>query len=107
MLTIKTRLKKGDSVIVLSGKERGKTGNILKLLPRKNRAVVEKLQFIKEHSKPSNSNPQGGIIEREGSIHISNLSLYCPRCNTGVRIKSERLADKSSARICVKCNEAI
>lgn len=107
MLNMNTSLKKDDTVMVLSGKERGKTGKILKFLPRKNRAIVEKLHFIKRHSKPTQGAPQGGIIEREGSIHISNLALFCPRCNAGVRIKVEKHEDKSIARICVKCNEAI
>lgn len=107
MLKLKTDLKKNDTIIVLSGKEKGKTGKILRILPKKNRVIVEKLQFIKRHSKPTNANPQGGIIEKEGSIHITNVALLCPRCNTGARIKREKLEDKSVARVCKKCNEAI
>ena len=107
MLKLKTDLKKNDAIIVLAGKEKGKTGKILKILPKKKRVIVEKLQFVKRHSKPTNTNPQGGIIEKEGSIHITNVALLCPRCNTAVRIKREKLEDKSVARLCVKCNEAI
>jgi large subunit ribosomal protein L24 len=107
MLKIKTNLRKNDTVMVLSGKEKGKTGKILKLLPKKNRVIIEKLQFIKKHTKPTNSAPQGGIIEREGSIHISSVALFCSRCNIPVRVKTEKSGDKSVARICIKCNEAI
>ena len=101
------RIKKGDKVVVITGKEKGKTGKVLKLLPKKKRVIVEKLQFLKRHTKPTQSAPQGGIIEREGSIHVSNLALFCPKCNTGARIRKVKLDDKSISRICVKCNEAI
>jgi large subunit ribosomal protein L24 len=107
MLKIKTKLKKDDTIYVISGKEKGKTGKVLRLLPKKNRVIVEKLHFIKRHTKPSSGAPQGGIIEREGSIHITNVALFCPRCNVPVRVKTEKSDDKTIARICIKCNEAI
>ncbi len=107
MLEIRSHLKKNDTVVILSGKEKGKTGKILKLLPKKNRIIVEKLQFIKRHTRPTNVNPQGGIVEKEGSIHVSNAALLCPRCNVAVRVRIESLDDKSKARICKKCDEAI
>lgn len=68
-------VKKGDEVVILSGKEKGKRGKVLQLLPKKNRAVVEGLMMIKRHEKKSEESPEGQIIEREGSIHVSNLML--------------------------------
>jgi len=107
MLKIKTKLKKDDVVMVLAGKEKGKTGKILRLLPKKNRVIVEKLQFVKRHTKPTNTAPQGGVIEKEGSIHISNIALFCKKCNIPTRVKAVKLEDKSISRICIKCNESI
>lgn len=107
MFKLNTRLKKNDTVVILSGKEKGKTGKILKMLPKKDRIIVEKLQFVKRHTRPTGANAQGGIVEKEGSIHVSNAALLCPKCNVPVRIRVEKLDDKSTARICKKCNEAI
>jgi large subunit ribosomal protein L24 len=72
-MATKTHIKKGDEVVVLTGKERGKRGKILQLLPKKNRAIVEGLMMIKRHEKKSEEKPEGAIVEREGSIHVSNL----------------------------------
>ena len=100
----KIPLKKNDVVIVQSGKDKGKTGKILKVIPEKNRVVVEKINFIKEFIKRDQSrNIQGGIMEKEAPIHISNLMLYCSDCVQGVRIKNKRLEDGSKIRVCTKC----
>jgi len=69
----KTHIKKGDEVVVLTGKERGKRGKVLQLLPKKNRAIVEGLMMIKRHERKSEEKPEGAIVEREGSMHVSNL----------------------------------
>ena len=74
-MATKTHVKRGDEVVVLTGKEKGKRGKILQMLPAKDRAVVEGLMMIKRHTKKSEENPDGAIVEREGSIHISNLML--------------------------------
>jgi large subunit ribosomal protein L24 len=70
------KIKKGDTVIVLSGNDRGKTGRVLRVDPDKNRVVVEGVRLVKRHSRPTQRMPQGGIVEREGSVHVSNVALY-------------------------------
>ena len=69
-------VRKGDTIVVIAGKEKGKTGKVLRILVKKDRVVVERLAMIKRHTKPTQKNPQGGILEREGSIHISNVALW-------------------------------
>lgn len=96
---------KGDLVVVLTGKERGKSGKIVKVLPKKHRVLVEKLNLVKRHVKPSQTNRQGGIVEKEASIHWSNVALMCANCNKPARKRI--LTDKSGKRqrVCVKCGE--
>jgi large subunit ribosomal protein L24 len=104
----KVVLKKNDMVIVINGKDSGKTGKILKVIPEKNRAIVEKINFIKEFIRRDQSkNIQGGVMEKEGPIHISNLMLFCSECGQGVRIKKKKLGDGSTTRVCVKCDSSI
>lgn len=101
----KIMLKKNDVVIVMKGKDRGKTGKILKIIPEKRRAVVEKVNFVKEFIRPDRSkNIQGGIMEREAPIQVSNLMIYCSECSQGVRIRKKTLKDGSKIRICSKCD---
>lgn len=97
-------LKKNDVVVVIKGKDKGKTGKILKVIPGKRRAVVEKTNFVKEFIRPDRSkNIQGGIMEREAPIQVSNLMLYCSECGQGVRIRKKILEDGSKIRVCSKC----
>ncbi len=100
------RLKKGDMVVVIVGKEKGKTGKILNIIKKQNRVVVEKLNFIKRHQKPDTQG-KGGIVEREGSIHISDVMLMCNKCDTGVRVGYRILDDGKKVRVCKKCNEIL
>ncbi|MCK5595501.1 50S ribosomal protein L24 [bacterium] len=100
-------IKKGDSVVVISGKEKGKTGRVLHVLPKKQRAVVERVNFVKKHTKPSQKNQKGGIVEKEASLHVSNLLLYCTRCEKGSRIGFKTLENKAKVRYCERCNELI
>lgn len=102
MLTI----KKKDKVMVKKGKDKGKTGEVLKVFPAKGRIVVSKVNFIKKHTRPSQTSP-GGIIEKEGTISICNVQLICPKCNRSTRIKRDRLTDGKKIRICKKCGEMI
>lgn len=102
-----TKLKKNDVVMVIAGKEKGKSGRILKLLPKRNRVVVEKINMIKRHTKPSKQMPHGGIVEKEGSIHISNVMIICQRCNVPVRIGKRILEDGSKVRVCKRCGEVL
>ncbi len=106
MGSLNTYLRKNDSVRVIAGKEKGKSGRILELLPEKYRATVEKLNTVKVHQKPSQKNRQGGIIEKEAGIHLSNLLLLCPHCNKPVRI-SKKTVEGKQVRVCKKCGEII
>ncbi len=100
-------IRKNDRVIVLSGKEKGKEGRVLSVLHKKQRVIVERINMIKRHMKPSRQYAQGGIIEKEGSIHLSNVMLVCPRCQRPTRIGNKPLEDGRKVRICKKCREVI
>ena len=100
------RLKKNDTVKVISGKEKGKTGKILKVTGNGEKVVVEKLNFVKRHQKPD-AKGKGGIVEKEGSIHISNVMLLCSKCDAGVRVGHKVLDDGKKARVCSKCHELL
>lgn len=99
-------IKKGDIVQVISGKEKGKTGKVMNILKKKNRVVVEKLNLIKKHQRPD-SKGKGGVVEKEGSIHVSNVLVVCTKCNTGVRTGYKILEDGGKVRYCKKCNETM
>jgi large subunit ribosomal protein L24 len=101
--TKKFRVKKGDTVEVIQGKENGKRGKVLRVLETEERIVVERVNFIKRHVRPSKKTPQGGVIEREASMHISNVKLVCPSCNAAVRTGVRVEADEK-VRYCKKCN---
>lgn len=104
----KVLLRKNDQVLVIAGRDKGKIGKVLKVFPEKNRAIVEKINFVKEFIRPDRSrNIQGGIMEKEAPIHISNLMIYCSECAQGVRIKKKRLEDGSSIRVCHKCETSL
>lgn len=103
----KCHLKKDDKVKVLAGKDKGKVGKVLKVLRKKERVLVENINTVKRHTRPSAQNRQGGIIESEAPIHWSNVQLMCNKCIAPVRIKMQRLDDGKKVRICRKCNEVI
>ncbi|KPL07805.1 50S ribosomal protein L24 [bacterium SM23_57] len=84
-------IKKDDMVLVISGNDRGKKGRVLKVFPKQNRIVVEGINFIKRHTKPNQVNPQGGIIEKEGVIHVSNVMLLCPVTGKPTRIGHKQI----------------
>ncbi|MDZ7370899.1 MAG: 50S ribosomal protein L24 [candidate division KSB1 bacterium] len=105
-------VKKNDLVIVLSGNYRGKKGRVLKVFPDKQRVIVEGVNFIKRHTRPNPQNPQGGIIEKEGPIHASNVMVICPKCNTPSRMGKTVVVDeirrrKNRVRVCKKCGEML
>jgi large subunit ribosomal protein L24 len=97
------RIKKGDTVQVIQGKENGKRGKVLRVLAEDQRVVVERVNFIKRHVRPSQKTPQGGVIEREASIHISNVQLICPGCGLPARV-GVRMEGDDKVRYCKKCN---
>jgi len=99
-------IKRNDIVVVTAGKEKGKKGKVLRVLREKDRVIVEKVNFIKRHQKPSSGQKQGGIIEREGPLHLSNVMLFCEKCGKGVRIRRQRLEDGNVVRLCAGCGES-
>jgi large subunit ribosomal protein L24 len=101
------RVKKNDTVMVTAGKERGKVGKVLRVLPAKNRAVVERLNLVKRHLKPRGPQSPGGIVEKEAPLHLSNLMPMCERCNAPVRVGARRLEDGTKARVCRRCGEIL
>jgi large subunit ribosomal protein L24 len=108
----KMKIKKGDSVLVIAGDDRGKTGKVLKVFSDKNRAIVEGINFIKRHTRQTQKAQKGGIIEKEGSVHISNLMLFCPKCSSPTKVaykilEGEEGGRPSKVRICRKCGEII
>jgi len=101
------KLKKTDQVILLHGKDRGKKGAILKVLTEESKVVVEKLNMVKRHVKPTQSLPHGGIQEREAPVGIAKVMLVCPHCGKPTRV-GHTLADNGKyVRICRKCHQAI
>jgi large subunit ribosomal protein L24 len=100
-------LKKNDTIVVVSGNEKGKRGRVLSVQRGNNRIVVEKLNMIKRHMKPSKKYQQGGIIEKEGSIHLSNVMLVCTKCDKSTRIGQKILENGKKVRECRKCGEVI
>ena len=100
-------IKKNDTVIVITGKEKGKKGRVLSLMLSKGKIIVEKINVIKRHMKPSKKYSQGGIIEKEAPVQISNLMLVCPKCSKPTRISNVILNDGKKARVCKKCKEMI
>ncbi len=107
MQKVKLHIKKNDMVVVTKGREKGKSGKVLRVLPDKGSAIVEKLNFVKRHAKPSQQIRQGGIIEKEAPLTLSNLMLLCPRCNKPVRTGRKQLEDRKSVRICRKCGDIL
>ena len=101
-----TNLRRNDQVEVTTGKDKGRVGKILKV-KSSDRVVVEKVNMIKRHTKPNMANQQGGIIEKEAPIHVSNLMLICPKCSKTVRIGKKILEDGSKVRVCKKCGESV
>jgi large subunit ribosomal protein L24 len=103
----KLHVKKNDLVMVIAGKDKGKSGKVLSVFSKKNRVIVEKVNFIKRHTRPSAKQRQGGIIEREGPINISNVMLICTKCNKPSRIGKKYLEDDKKVRVCKKCGEIL
>ncbi len=101
------KLRKNDNVMIIAGKERGTTGKILRVLSEKDRAIIERLNLVKRHTKPRGPQQPGGILEKEASIHVSNLMLMCDRCNAPVRFGHKVLGDGKKVRICRRCGETI
>ncbi len=108
MSKLATPIRRNDNVVVITGKDRGKRGRVLKVVPGTNRLIVEGVNFIKRHTKP---NPQrqikGGVVEREATLHASNVQLVCPECGKPTRLGRKILGDGRKVRICRKCEGVV
>ena len=100
-------IKKGDKVKVLSGKDKGKEGVVLRALPQKERVVVEKVNMIKKAMRPTQQNPQGGISTMEAPIHVSNVMVICPECKQPTRVSHRVNEAGKKVRVCKKCGKDI
>ena len=100
-------IKKNDKVVVLSGKDKGKEGTILRALPTRQRVVVEKVGIVKKAMRPTQQNPQGGIVSIEAPIHVSNVMLVCPHCKQATRVNRRRNGEGKKVRVCKKCGKDI
>ena len=96
-------VRKGDQVVVIAGKEKGKRGRVLRLATDKGRVVIERVNMVKRHTKPTQRNPRGGILEKEGSVEASNVALWCGKCVAPRRAKHDHPEGQKKRRICVKC----
>ncbi|MHC1726268.1 MAG: 50S ribosomal protein L24 [Syntrophobacteraceae bacterium] len=100
-------IKKNDTVKVITGKDKGKSGKVLRVIPKKDRVIVEKINMVKRHMKPNQQTRQGGILEKEAPIQISNLMLICSKCTDPTRVGYKILDDDRKVRFCKKCQEVI
>jgi large subunit ribosomal protein L24 len=99
-------LRKGDQVVVISGKEKGKRGRVLRLATDKGRVFIERINMVKRATKPSQRNPRGGILEKEGSVEASNVALWCGKCVAPRRARHEHNEGQKKRRVCIKCGTA-
>jgi large subunit ribosomal protein L24 len=100
-------IKKNDVVMVIAGKDKGKSGRVISVFPQKERVLVEKVNFVKRHTRPRGQAHKGGILERESPLHISNVMIVCSKCDRPVRVRRLKLQDGSRVRICHKCGESL
>ena len=101
------KIKKNDTVLIIAGRDRNKKGKVIKVFPKKNKIVVEGVNILKKHTRPSKKNPKGGIVEFAAPIDVSNAMLICPHCNKPTRVGKILLKDGTKVRMCKKCREAI
>ena len=102
----KMNVKKGDEVIVIAGKDKGKTGKVIGVIPSHDKVIVEGVAVVKRHTKPTQKMPQGGIIEKEAAIHVSNVMPFCSTCKKGVRV-AHTIENGKKIRVCRKCGKAL
>jgi len=99
-------VRKGDQVVVIAGKEKGKRGRVLRLATAKDRVLIERINMVKRHTKPTQRSPRGGIVEKEAGLPASNVSLWCGKCSAARRAKADIDASGKKRRVCVKCGTA-
>jgi large subunit ribosomal protein L24 len=108
MSRLATPIRKNDTVVVQTGRDRGKRGRVLRVIPEKNRLIIEGVNLIKRHTRPNPAKQvKGGIVEREGALHASNVQLVCPECSATTRVGHRTLEDGRKVRVCRKCEGVI
>ena len=100
-------IRKNDSVMVVTGRERGKTGKVLRVMPDRDTAVIERVNMVKRHAKARGPQQPGGIVEKEAPIRLSNIMLMCDKCNAPVRTGRKIMGDGDKARVCRRCGDPI
>ena len=104
----KLHVRKNDQVEVIGGKDRGKRGKVLRIIPARERAIVERVNMVKRHTRPNpQQNIKGGVVEREGSLHVSNLMVVCPECDKKTRVRHKTLSDGRKVRVCAACEGVV
>ena len=103
----KVHVKTGDTVMIISGKDRGKVGKIMQVSPKEGKVIVENANFVQKHVKPRRMGEAGGIIKAEGAIYACKVQLMCPHCNKPRRFRTKVLADGTKERVCVKCGNSL
>ena len=103
----KVHVKTGDTVVVLSGKDKGKKGKVLAVSPKEGKVIVEKINIVSKHIKPRRMGEPGGIIKAEGAMYASKVQVICPRCKQPTRVGHKVYDDGTKSRICVKCGETL
>jgi len=104
---MKLKIRKNDIVTVMKGKDEGKSGKVLKVIAADNRVIVEKINFVKRHTRPSEKIKQGGILEKEAPIAVANVMLICNKCGKKTRVKTGIIGDGKRVRMCKKCGEML
>ncbi|MDP3286395.1 MAG: 50S ribosomal protein L24 [Desulfobacterales bacterium] len=107
MIENRSEIKKDDKVKVIAGKDKGKIGKVVKVIRKTNKILVEHVNVVKRHTRPTAKNKQGGIVAGEAPVHVSNVMLMCNKCIKPVRIKMQKLENGKKARVCQKCSEII
>lgn len=96
-----------DNVKILAGRDRGKTGRVIRVFTKTEKVLVEKVNLVKRHTRPSQQVPQGGIVEKEAPVHVSNLMVVCNKCGKPTRVAHKKLANEQKVRLCKKCGEIL
>jgi len=104
---VKIHLRKGDEIVVLSGKDKGRRGKVQRINKNKGLVLVEGINLVKKHARPTKTNPQGGVIDQAMPLPVAKVMLVCPGCEEPIRIKREKAADGSLVRVCRKCGRAL
>jgi len=107
MAAVRSKVKKNDLVMVVAGRDRGKTGKVIRVIPETGRILIERINMVKRHSKPRGAASPGGIVDKEAPLDISNVMMFCERCNAPVRIGDKIATDGSKIRVCRRCGEAL